>query len=58
MEQSISENLRWVIPGKLGGVRKATADELPALQASGIGAIVSVMDDHVLAFLIKFSNKS
>jgi hypothetical protein len=45
MEQSISENLRWVIPGKLGGVRKATADELPALQASGIGAIISVMDD-------------
>jgi protein-tyrosine phosphatase len=45
MEQSISENLWWVIPGKLGGVRKPTADELPALQASGIGAIVSVMDD-------------
>ncbi|MEH1928388.1 phosphatase domain-containing putative toxin [Nostoc sp.] len=43
--QPISENLWWVIPGKLGGVRKPTADELPALQASGIGAIVSVMDD-------------
>lgn len=45
MEQSISENLWWVIPGKLAGVRKPMAEELAALQASGIGAIVSVMDD-------------
>jgi atypical dual specificity phosphatase len=45
MEQSITENLWWVIPGKLGGVRKPTAEELPELQLAGIGAIVSVMDD-------------
>ncbi len=44
-EQKISENLWWVIPGKLAGVRKPTAEELPELKAAGIGAIVSVMDD-------------
>lgn len=43
--QPISENLWWVIPSKLAGVRKPTADELNELQAVGIGAIVSVMDD-------------
>ena len=43
--QPIADNVWWVIPGRLAGVRKPTADELPALQASGIGAIVSVMDD-------------
>ena len=43
--QPIAENLWWVIPGKLAGVRKPSADEIPALQAAGIGAIVSVMDD-------------
>jgi len=43
--QSIAENVWWVLPGKLAGVRKPTAEELPALQASGIGAIVSVLDD-------------
>ena len=48
MEQSlqpIQENLWWVIPGKLAGVRKPTSEELPQLRAAGIGAIVSVMDD-------------
>ncbi|MBW4697217.1 MAG: dual specificity protein phosphatase family protein [Aphanocapsa lilacina HA4352-LM1] len=45
MEQSISENLWWVIPGKLAGVRKPTAVEIAELQAAGIGGIVSVMDD-------------
>jgi protein-tyrosine phosphatase len=35
----------WAIPGKLAGVRKPTVDELAELQAAGIGAIVSVMDD-------------
>ena len=45
MEQSISENLWWVIPEKLAGVRKPTPEELPELQEAGIGAIVSVMDD-------------
>ncbi|MEH2413802.1 phosphatase domain-containing putative toxin [Nostoc sp.] len=42
--QPISENLWWVIPGKLAGVRKPMADEL-TLRATGIRAIVSVMDD-------------
>ncbi len=44
-EQIISENLWWVIPQKVGGVRKPTAAEMPILQAVGVGAIVSVMDD-------------
>jgi protein-tyrosine phosphatase len=43
--QPIAENLWWVIPGKLAGVRKPMADELTELQAAGIGAVVSVMDD-------------
>ncbi|MBD2092386.1 dual specificity protein phosphatase family protein [Microcoleus sp. FACHB-1515] len=43
--QPIAENLWWVIPGKLAGVRKPTVEELADLQAAGVGAIVSVMDD-------------
>lgn len=43
--QPIQENLWWVIPGKLAGVRKPMAEELAELQTAGIGAIVSVMDD-------------
>lgn len=43
--QPIKENLWWVIPDKLAGVRKPTAEELTELQAAGIDAIVSVMDD-------------
>lgn len=43
--QPIAENLWWVLPSKLAGVRKPTAAELPALQAAGVGAIISVMDD-------------
>ncbi len=43
--QPIEENLWWVIPDKLAGVRKPMAEELTALQAAGVGAIVSVMDD-------------
>lgn len=45
MEQPILENLWWVIPRELAGVRRPTAEELPDLQAAGIGAIVSLMDD-------------
>lgn len=45
MEQPISENLWWVIPGQLAGVRKPNPDEIFDLQAAGVGAIVSVMDD-------------
>ena len=44
--QPISENLWWVIPGKLAGVRKPMAEELTELRATGVGAIVSVMDDR------------
>lgn len=43
--QPIKENLWWVIPGKLAGVRKPTAEELTELKSAGVGAIVSVMDD-------------
>ena len=43
--QPIEENLWWVIPDKLAGVRKPMAEELTALQTAGVGAIVSVMDD-------------
>ncbi len=43
--QPISTNLWWVIPGKLAGVRKPMGEELTELKSSGIGAIISVMDD-------------
>ncbi|MGB3511389.1 MAG: dual specificity protein phosphatase family protein [Microcoleaceae cyanobacterium] len=43
--ETIAENLWWVISGKLAGVRKPMAAELPELQKLGIGGIVSVMDD-------------
>lgn len=43
--QPITDNLWWVVPGKLAGVRKPTAAEIALLKAAGIGAIVSVMDD-------------
>ena len=43
--QPIGENLWWVVPGKLAGVRKPTNEELSELMAAGIGAIISVMDD-------------
>ena len=36
--QSIAENLWWVIPGKLAGVRKPTVAELPELQALNASA--------------------
>lgn len=45
MEQAIDDNLWWVIPGKLAGVRKPTSEEISQLQTAGVGAIVSVMDD-------------
>lgn len=43
--QPIEANLWWVVPGKLAGVRQPTAEELPALQAAGVSAIVSVFHD-------------
>ncbi|MBC8122768.1 MAG: dual specificity protein phosphatase family protein [Gemmatimonadaceae bacterium] len=45
MEELISQNLWWVVPGQLAGVRKPTAEEIPELRSSGVDAIVSVMDD-------------
>lgn len=45
MTETITENLWWVIPGKLAGVRKPEVGELSELQNAGIGAIISVMDD-------------
>jgi atypical dual specificity phosphatase len=43
--QPISENLWWVLPKQLAGVRKPTPEEINELKIAGIGAIVSVMDD-------------
>ncbi|MGQ9866905.1 MAG: phosphatase domain-containing putative toxin [Pseudanabaenaceae cyanobacterium] len=43
--EPIDQNLWWVVPGRLAGVRKPTAEELPILQNAGIGAIVSLTDD-------------
>ncbi|MGL5035070.1 MAG: dual specificity protein phosphatase family protein, partial [Microcystaceae cyanobacterium] len=43
--QPITENLWWVIPQKLAGVRKPEAQEIAELQTAGIGAIVSVFHD-------------
>ncbi len=43
--QPIADNLWWVVPGKLAGSRKPAPEELSELQAAGIGAIVSVIDD-------------
>jgi atypical dual specificity phosphatase len=45
MEQPISESLWWLIPGQLAGVRKPSPREISDLQAAGVGAIVSVLDD-------------
>ena len=43
--QPIAENLWWVIPHKLAGIRKPEPQEIAELQTAGIRAIVSVMDD-------------
>jgi atypical dual specificity phosphatase len=45
IDDSILDSLWWVIPSKLGGVRKPSEAELLTLKSTGIGAIVSVMDD-------------
>jgi len=44
-EQVLTDNLWWVIPGKLAGVRKPGINELEELHHLGIKAIVSLMDD-------------
>jgi len=43
--QPIAENVWWVLPGKLAGVRKPTAAELAELKAAGVSAIVSVFHE-------------
>ncbi|MGD1941096.1 MAG: dual specificity protein phosphatase family protein [Leptolyngbyaceae cyanobacterium] len=45
MAQTLAESIWWIRPGQLAGMRKPTVHELASLQAAGIGAIVSVMDD-------------
>ncbi len=42
--QSIVENLWWIIPDRLAGVRQPLTAELTELRSVGIGAIVSVLD--------------
>ncbi|MGF1569859.1 MAG: dual specificity protein phosphatase family protein [Nodosilinea sp.] len=42
---ALSESLWWVIPNRLGGLRKPTPGEISTLTALGVDAIVSVMDD-------------
>jgi protein-tyrosine phosphatase len=44
-ETPLTANLWWVIPNRLGGMRKPTPAEVPNLKAARIDAIVSVMDD-------------
>lgn len=43
--EPITENLWWVIPDVLGGVRKPTPAEISELQAVGVRGVVSLMDD-------------
>jgi len=43
--EPINQNLWWVIPTKLAGVRKPIESEMNELKGMGIGGIVSVMDD-------------
>lgn len=54
--QPIKENLWWVIPGKLAGVRKPMAEEITELKSAGISAIVSVMDDPTNLDLYQLSD--
>jgi atypical dual specificity phosphatase len=44
-QQTLQASIWWILPGKLAGMRKPEADELAILEAEGIGAIISVMDD-------------
>jgi len=44
-QQTLQESIWWIVPGKLAGMQKPEVNELAVLQAEGIGAIVSVMDD-------------
>jgi atypical dual specificity phosphatase len=41
----ITENLWWLLPDRLGGVRMPRPDELTDLQSAGVGAIVSVFHE-------------
>lgn len=41
----IQDNLWWVLDSKIAGVRTPEEDEMQALQAADVGAVVSVRDD-------------
>ena len=41
----ITQQLWWVIPQQLAGVRKPTWGELAELRAEGVGALVSLLSD-------------
>ena len=43
--RTLAESIWWIRPGQLAGMQKPAVHELASLQAAGIGAIVSVMDD-------------
>lgn len=43
---TIAESLWWVKPGQLAGVRKPQLSDLANLSASGIDALVSLLDDE------------
>jgi atypical dual specificity phosphatase len=43
-EMPLIESLWWVIPDRLGGMRKPTPEEIHTLTEIGVNAIVSVMD--------------
>ncbi|MDX2242092.1 MAG: dual specificity protein phosphatase family protein [Leptolyngbyaceae cyanobacterium bins.302] len=52
----ITENIWWIIPGQLAGVRMPTAEELPQLQQIGVGAIVSVFHEDANLSLYQQAN--
>lgn len=41
----ISEQLWWVVPNRLAGVRKPTEAEISELRNEGVGALVSLLSD-------------
>ncbi|MBW4551026.1 MAG: dual specificity protein phosphatase family protein [Aphanocapsa sp. GSE-SYN-MK-11-07L] len=56
VSQPITENLWWVIPQQLAGVRMPTAEELIQLQEAGVGAIVSVFHQDANLSLYQQAN--
>jgi len=56
LQPSIAENLWWVLPDQLAGVRKPIEGELSALREAGIGAVISIMSDDEVLELYKRQN--